>query len=167
MAGGGGGGGGAEGPRQLDQTPTWAVSTVCGVIILISIVLELMIHKIGQVKKNENSSTFLRITHSHGLCLRSCSREKRRKHCTKLFKRSKTVPKKSERVLIYFLDLCYKKLGVDFFFFSFSFCRAYGFGIYFSATNVWAKLHHEHMHSGKIRWRNVLLWSVRWSQWSR
>ncbi|CAA7025176.1 unnamed protein product [Microthlaspi erraticum] len=48
MAGGGGGGGGVgEGPRELDQTPTWAVSTVCGVIILISIVLELMIHKIG------------------------------------------------------------------------------------------------------------------------
>ncbi|KAG7648649.1 MLO-like protein 5 [Arabidopsis thaliana] len=48
MAGGGGGGGG-EGPRQLDQTPTWAVSTVCGVIILISIILELIIHKVGEV----------------------------------------------------------------------------------------------------------------------
>ncbi|XP_010463181.1 PREDICTED: MLO-like protein 9 [Camelina sativa] len=48
MAGGGGGGGG-EGPRQLDQTPTWAVSTVCGVIILISIILEIIIHKVGEV----------------------------------------------------------------------------------------------------------------------
>ncbi|CAH2035483.1 unnamed protein product [Thlaspi arvense] len=47
MAGGGGGSG--ESPRQLDQTPTWAVSTVCGVIILISIILELIIHKIGEV----------------------------------------------------------------------------------------------------------------------
>ncbi|CAN8285198.1 unnamed protein product [Cochlearia groenlandica] len=43
------GGGGSESPRELDETPTWAVSTVCGVIILISIVLELMIHKIGEV----------------------------------------------------------------------------------------------------------------------
>lgn len=43
------GGGGGEGPRQLDQTPTWAVSTVCGVIILISIILELIIHKVGEV----------------------------------------------------------------------------------------------------------------------
>ncbi|KAF8050722.1 hypothetical protein N665_1896s0003 [Sinapis alba] len=51
MGGGGGGGGGegGEGPRQLDQTPTWAVSTVCGVIIVISIILELIIHKVGQV----------------------------------------------------------------------------------------------------------------------
>ncbi|KAF8108844.1 hypothetical protein N665_0104s0157 [Sinapis alba] len=49
MGGGGGGGGSTEGPRELDQTPTWAVSTVCGVIILISIILELMIHKIGTV----------------------------------------------------------------------------------------------------------------------
>ncbi|KAL1194033.1 MLO-like protein 9 [Cardamine amara subsp. amara] len=43
------GGGGGEGARQLDQTPTWAVSTVCGVIILISIILELLIHKVGEV----------------------------------------------------------------------------------------------------------------------
>ncbi|XP_010539025.1 PREDICTED: MLO-like protein 9 [Tarenaya hassleriana] len=48
MAGGGGGHDVEEGPRELDQTPTWAVSTVCGVIILISIVLEMFIHKIGE-----------------------------------------------------------------------------------------------------------------------
>lgn len=54
MGGGGGGGGSIEGPRELDQTPTWAVSTVCGVIILISIILELMIHKVGSVIKSLN-----------------------------------------------------------------------------------------------------------------
>ncbi|KAK4261623.1 hypothetical protein QN277_004591 [Acacia crassicarpa] len=33
--------------RQLDQTPTWAVAVVCTVFILISIVLEKSLHKIG------------------------------------------------------------------------------------------------------------------------
>lgn len=42
MAGGGGGS-----SRQLDQTPTWAVAGVCAVIILISIALEKLLHKIG------------------------------------------------------------------------------------------------------------------------
>ncbi|KAJ8550162.1 hypothetical protein K7X08_033869 [Anisodus acutangulus] len=42
------GGGGEEGTsRQLDQTPTWAVAGVCAVIILISIALEKIIHKLG------------------------------------------------------------------------------------------------------------------------
>lgn len=40
MAGGGGG-------RQLDQTPTWAVAGVCAVIIIISIALEKILHKVG------------------------------------------------------------------------------------------------------------------------
>ncbi|PHT54927.1 MLO-like protein 8 [Capsicum baccatum] len=40
-----GGGGGTS--RQLDQTPTWAVAGVCAVIILISIALEKIIHKLG------------------------------------------------------------------------------------------------------------------------
>lgn len=43
------GGGGEEGTRQLDQTPTWAVAGVCAVIILISIALEKIIHKLGTV----------------------------------------------------------------------------------------------------------------------
>ncbi|KAL6873532.1 hypothetical protein ACP4OV_013614 [Aristida adscensionis] len=34
--------------RQLDQTPTWAVASVCGVIVLISILLELGLHRIGE-----------------------------------------------------------------------------------------------------------------------
>ncbi|KAL6493291.1 hypothetical protein OROGR_033050 [Orobanche gracilis] len=41
MAAGGGG-------RELDHTPTWAVSLVCGVIILISILLEKTLHKVGE-----------------------------------------------------------------------------------------------------------------------
>ena len=35
--------------RELDVTPTWAVSGVCAVIIIISIVLEKVIHKLGTV----------------------------------------------------------------------------------------------------------------------
>ncbi|KAL8128745.1 hypothetical protein V2J09_017900 [Rumex salicifolius] len=46
MGGGGGGGGGAE--RELDQTPTWAVASICAIIILISIVLEKALHLIGE-----------------------------------------------------------------------------------------------------------------------
>ncbi|KAL3639831.1 MLO-like protein 9 [Castilleja foliolosa] len=34
--------------RELDHTPTWAVSLVCGVIILISILMEKTLHKVGQ-----------------------------------------------------------------------------------------------------------------------
>lgn len=45
-----GGGGELAAPRELDKTPTWAVSAVCAVIILISIILELVIHKIGHVR---------------------------------------------------------------------------------------------------------------------
>ncbi|XP_006654121.1 MLO-like protein 9 [Oryza brachyantha] len=43
-----GGGGGGGNTRELDQTPTWAVASVCGVIILISILLEKGLHKIGE-----------------------------------------------------------------------------------------------------------------------
>uniref|UniRef100_A0A0E0PID0 MLO-like protein n=1 Tax=Oryza rufipogon TaxID=4529 RepID=A0A0E0PID0_ORYRU len=44
----GGGGGGGGNTRELDQTPTWAVASVCGVIVLISILLEKGLHKIGE-----------------------------------------------------------------------------------------------------------------------
>ncbi|XP_030951032.1 MLO-like protein 9 [Quercus lobata] len=43
MAGGGEGGG----AKELDQTPTWAVAAVCAVLIVISILLEEAIHKLG------------------------------------------------------------------------------------------------------------------------
>lgn len=35
--------------RQLDRTPTWAVAAVCAVIIIISIALEKILHKLGAV----------------------------------------------------------------------------------------------------------------------
>ncbi|XP_047325865.1 MLO-like protein 9 [Impatiens glandulifera] len=41
-------GGGEAGARQLDQTPTWAVSLVCGVIVIISIGLEKVLHHVGE-----------------------------------------------------------------------------------------------------------------------
>lgn len=46
MAGGGGGGR----SRQLDETPTWALASVCAVIIVISIALEKVLHHIGEVR---------------------------------------------------------------------------------------------------------------------
>ncbi|KAL2895231.1 MLO-like protein 5 [Bienertia sinuspersici] len=46
--GGGGGGSHATKPRELDQTPTWAVASVCAIIIVISIVLEKVLHHIGE-----------------------------------------------------------------------------------------------------------------------
>lgn len=33
--------------RELDQTPTWAVAGVCAIIIMISIALEKLLHKVG------------------------------------------------------------------------------------------------------------------------
>ncbi|GMJ07851.1 MILDEW RESISTANCE LOCUS O 8 [Hibiscus trionum] len=36
-----------SGERKLDQTPTWAVAGVCAVIIIISITLEKVLHKLG------------------------------------------------------------------------------------------------------------------------
>jgi len=35
--------------RKLDQTPTWAVAGICAVIIIISILLEKILHKVGTV----------------------------------------------------------------------------------------------------------------------
>ncbi|WVZ78370.1 hypothetical protein U9M48_026093 [Paspalum notatum var. saurae] len=43
-----GGGGGGAGARELDQTPTWAVASVCGVIVIISILLEKGLHHVGE-----------------------------------------------------------------------------------------------------------------------
>ncbi|VFQ90832.1 unnamed protein product [Cuscuta campestris] len=39
--------GGGESSRKIDQTPTWAVAVVCTAIIVISIALEKIIHKLG------------------------------------------------------------------------------------------------------------------------
>ncbi|PON90499.1 Mlo-related protein [Trema orientale] len=43
-----GGGGGSSTARELDQTPTWAVASVCAVIIVISIILEKVLHLVGE-----------------------------------------------------------------------------------------------------------------------
>lgn len=48
----GGGEGGGAAARELDQTPTWAVAVVCAVIVVISIVLEKLLHAIGEVTIN-------------------------------------------------------------------------------------------------------------------
>ncbi|XP_058107295.1 MLO-like protein 9 [Magnolia sinica] len=42
-----GGGGGAP-VRELDETPTWAIATVVAVIISVSIILEMVLHKVGE-----------------------------------------------------------------------------------------------------------------------
>lgn len=56
MMGGGGEGGGGEGggggsgtSRELDHTPTWAVALVVSVIVVISIMLEQILHLLGRV----------------------------------------------------------------------------------------------------------------------
>lgn len=40
---------GSSSSKNLDQTPTWAVACVCTVFILISLVLEKVLHKVGAV----------------------------------------------------------------------------------------------------------------------
>ncbi|CAM8902468.1 unnamed protein product [Rhodiola kirilowii] len=42
--------------RQLDQTPTWAVASICAIIIIISISLEKILHKIGTWLTNKHKS---------------------------------------------------------------------------------------------------------------
>lgn len=39
----------SEGTRELDQTPTWAVAGVCAIIIVVSIALEKVLHRLGKV----------------------------------------------------------------------------------------------------------------------
>ncbi|KAJ8772605.1 hypothetical protein K2173_027782 [Erythroxylum novogranatense] len=52
MGGGGGGGGGRS--RELDETPTWAVAAVCAAIVLISIILEMFLHRTGELFRGRN-----------------------------------------------------------------------------------------------------------------
>ncbi|KAJ8762208.1 hypothetical protein K2173_007364 [Erythroxylum novogranatense] len=49
---GGGGGGGPS--RELDETPTWAVAAVCAAIVVISIILENFLHRIGELFREGN-----------------------------------------------------------------------------------------------------------------
>jgi hypothetical protein len=52
---GGGAAGSGDGTRALDQTPTWAVAAVCAVIVAASILLEGLLHHLGQVRRPEPS----------------------------------------------------------------------------------------------------------------
>ncbi|WJX42376.1 hypothetical protein P8452_29619 [Trifolium repens] len=54
MAGGGGGD-----VRMLDVTPTWAVAAVCAVIVIISILLEKLIHKFAKVFEERKKHALL------------------------------------------------------------------------------------------------------------
>uniref|UniRef100_A0A7N0UM26 MLO-like protein n=1 Tax=Kalanchoe fedtschenkoi TaxID=63787 RepID=A0A7N0UM26_KALFE len=47
-------GGGSPNARELDQTPTWAVSSVVAVIIVISILLEKILHRFGEYFQKGN-----------------------------------------------------------------------------------------------------------------
>ncbi|CAK7345992.1 unnamed protein product [Dovyalis caffra] len=52
-------GGEVPGARDLEQTPTWAVSAVCAAMIVISIILEKFLHNTGQwFKKKHNTALF-------------------------------------------------------------------------------------------------------------
>jgi mlo protein len=53
--GGAGGAAAAAGTRSLDQTPTWAVAAVCAVIVAASILLEGLLHHLGQVRRGFHS----------------------------------------------------------------------------------------------------------------
>ncbi|KAG4988693.1 hypothetical protein JHK85_031676 [Glycine max] len=47
---------GGSGGRNLEETPTWAVSAVCFVLILISIIIEHIIHLIGKWLKKKHKT---------------------------------------------------------------------------------------------------------------
>ncbi|XAR61516.1 hypothetical protein NMG60_11015963 [Bertholletia excelsa] len=53
------GGDATHGERNLDQTPTWAVSLVCAVIVIISIILEKVLHHIGEWFRRRNKEHML------------------------------------------------------------------------------------------------------------
>ncbi|GAU30154.1 hypothetical protein TSUD_311050 [Trifolium subterraneum] len=53
------GGGGGGDVRMLDLTPTWAVAAVCAVIVIISILLEKLIHKFAKVFEERKKHALL------------------------------------------------------------------------------------------------------------
>ena len=54
-----GGGEGGGDARQLDVTPTWAVAAVCAIIVIISILLEKLIHKFAKVFEEKKKHALL------------------------------------------------------------------------------------------------------------
>jgi mlo protein len=62
MAGGGGkaAAGGGEAPAiTLEHTPTWIVSAVCFVIVIISLLFERLLHRLGKVYIRRCSSSYV------------------------------------------------------------------------------------------------------------
>ncbi|MCE3050839.1 hypothetical protein HAX54_048278 [Datura stramonium] len=51
--------GGHAGTRELDQTPTWAVALVCAVIVLISILLEKVLHAVEETFERRRKSALV------------------------------------------------------------------------------------------------------------
>ncbi|XP_039039517.1 MLO-like protein 6 [Hibiscus syriacus] len=50
---------GASGGRSLEETPTWAVAVVCFVLVLISVIIEQVIHMIGKwLRKNHKRALY-------------------------------------------------------------------------------------------------------------
>jgi hypothetical protein len=45
-----GGGKGGAGQITLEHTPTWIVAAVCSVIVVISLLFERMLHRLGKVQ---------------------------------------------------------------------------------------------------------------------
>jgi hypothetical protein len=45
-----GGGEGGAGQITLEHTPTWIVAAVCSVIVVISLLFERMLHRLGKVQ---------------------------------------------------------------------------------------------------------------------
>ncbi|XAR64277.1 hypothetical protein NMG60_11024553 [Bertholletia excelsa] len=52
-------GGETPGARSLERTPTWAVALVCGIIVIISILLEKILHHVGELFKKRNRKHML------------------------------------------------------------------------------------------------------------
>ncbi|GAB4840873.1 hypothetical protein Ancab_021633 [Ancistrocladus abbreviatus] len=113
MAGGGGGGG----SRSLEVTPTWASAFVCFVLVLISIIIEHIIHLIAQwLKKNHKTAVYealekvkselmllgfmsLLLTVSQGSITRVCIRERVADTWTSCSKNHGTRINKDRRIL--------------------------------------------------------------------
>lgn len=63
MAGGGGAG------RNLNATPTWAVALVCAIIVVISTLLEKVLHFVGKVSMEKNLWKMQKINHISPHCI--------------------------------------------------------------------------------------------------
>ena len=51
--------GGGSNERSLEQTPTWAVVVVCSAFVLISLIIEHAIHRVGTVSFFQHTLRFI------------------------------------------------------------------------------------------------------------